>query len=323
MKKTTTTTMAVLLVATLAMAQSKPAAPAAAPASDDPVIIAAGDVTIRKSEFENALKTLPAEYQGYAQGPGKKQFAEDFLRMKMLASEGMKAGLDKDPEVMSQLRLMRENLVANAQINRMEKAIALTDEDLKKVYETNKNTYEQVKARHILIAFKGSPAAQAGKPELTEEQAKAKAEELRKQIVAGANFDELAQKESDDVGSGSRGGDLGSFGRGQMVPEFETAAFAAKSGDITPVVRTQYGYHIIKVEQHEFTPFEGVKATIERKERQDRLQAQLEAMKTNAKPTFNETYFAPPAPPPAPPAASNGTEAPATQTKPAAETKKP
>jgi peptidyl-prolyl cis-trans isomerase C len=316
-KKTITTMIALALTATVVVAQDAPK-PAAAPATTtaanaDPIVIAAGDLTIRQSEFETALKTLPEQYQQYASGPGRKQFAEDYLRMKMLASAGTKAGLDKNPEVVQQLALMRENLVANAQLKKLEDDIKITDADLKKVYETNKGQYEQVKARHILIAFKGSPAAQEGKPELTEEQAKTKAEALRTQIVAGkAKFEEVAQKESDDVGSGSRGGDLGEFNRGQMVPEFETAAFAAKAGDVTPVVRTQFGYHIIKVEEHGMTAFDQVKPTLERNERQTRLQAALEKMKADAKPTFNDTYFTPPAapatppPPPAPGATPEG-----------------
>lgn len=306
MKKTISTIIALTLVASIGVAQDKPAAtataaPAATAAQADPIVIAAGGLSIRQSEFESALKSLPAEYQQYAQGPGKKQFAEDYLRMKMLASEGMKSGLDKDPEVVAQLALMKENLVAQAQLTRIEKGITISDEDLKKKYEEGKAQYEQVKARHILIAFKGSPAAQEGKPELTEEQAKAKAEDLHKQIAGGASFDELAKKESDDVGSGARGGDLGAFGRGQMVPEFDKAAFEAKVGEVTPVVRTQFGYHIIKVDEHTSTPYEQVKGTLEKAERQAKMQAKLEEMKTNAKVTFNDTYFGPAAPP-APPA---------------------
>ena len=303
MKKTISTMIALALVATASMAQQKPAAAqggaaaATAQAAADPIVIAAGDVTIRQSEFENALKTLPAEYQQYAMGPGKKQFAEDYLRMKMLAAEGFKAGLDKDPDVVRQLSLMRENLVANAQMQKIDKAIVISDEELKKVYDSKKAEYEQVGARHILIAFKGSPAAQQGKPELTEEQAKAKAEELRNKIVSGAaKFEDVAKTESDDTGSGANGGQLGEFGRGQMVPEFEKAAFEGKVGEVTPVVRTQFGYHIIKVETHGTTAFDEVKPVLERDARQKALQDKLDAMKNTAKPTFNDTYFATPAP---------------------------
>jgi peptidyl-prolyl cis-trans isomerase C len=307
-KKIISTIIVLTLVASIGMAQDKPAAapaPAAAAtaAQADPIVIAAGGLSIRQSEFESALKSLPAEYQQYAQGPGKKQFAEDYLRMKMLSAEGLKNGLDKDPDVVSQLALMKENLVAQAQLARIEKSITVSDEELKKKYDENKGQYEQVKARHILIAFKGSPAAQEGKPELTEEQAKAKAEELQKKIAAGASFDELAKAESDDVGSGARGGDLGAFGRGQMVPEFEKAAFEAKAGEVTPVIRTQFGYHIIKVDEHNNTPFDQVKATLEKNERQAKMQARIEEMKTNAKVTFNDTYFGVDPAPAAPPTA--------------------
>ena len=319
MKKTTTIFIALALCGTMAFAQDKPVAkPAPAntvtASTGDPVIISAGDINIKQSEFESALKTLPAEYQQYAQGPGKRQFAEDYLRMKMLAMQGAKNGLDKDPDVLQQLNLMRENLIANAELGRIDKTIKVNDEDLKKTYEANKKDYEQVKASHILVAFKGSPAAQKDKPELTEEQAKAKADEIRKKLVAGADFAETAKKESDDTGSGSRGGELGSFGRGQMVPEFEEAAFSSKPGEITPVVRTQFGYHIIKVDAHEYTPFEQVKSAIEKKEHQAKLQATLETLKSSAKPTFSATYFPPPAPTPeATPAAAPQTTKPATK----------
>lgn len=296
MKKTLSMIM-VLAFAAVAFGQDKPAEKPA-----DPIVIAAGDMTVRQSEFESAIKTLPPEYQQFAAGPGKRQFAEDYLRMKMLAAEGTKAGLDKDPEVVRQITLMRENLVANAQLTRIEKGITISDADLQKAYEANKAEYETVKARHILVAFKGSPAAPQGKKELTEEEAKAKAEALRKQVAEGAKFEDLAKKESDDTGSGANGGDLGPFRRGQMVPEFEKAAFEGKPGELTPVVRTQFGYHVIKVDEHSTTPFAEVKAQLERTERQRRVQEALDAMKTTAKPTFNEAYFNPP-PPPAPAAA--------------------
>ncbi|HYM59981.1 MAG TPA: peptidylprolyl isomerase [Thermoanaerobaculia bacterium] len=302
MKKATTILMGLALAAGVAMAQSKPAAVAAS-GGDDPIIIKAGQVTVHKSEFEAAVKSLPQEYQTYALGPGKKTFAEDFLRMKLLAAEGLKNGLDKDPDVLAQLGLMRENLVANAQLSRFDKSVQFTDADLQKAYDAKKDDYQQVKARHILIAFKGSPAVQAGKKELTDEEAKAKAEDLRKQLAGGADFAELAKKESDDTGSAARGGDLGSFGHQQMVPEFEKAAFETKPGDLSPVVRTQYGYHIIKVDSRESTPLAQVKSQLEKDLRQKKIQEQIDALKASAKPTFDETYFKAPEPPAPAPAA--------------------
>jgi peptidyl-prolyl cis-trans isomerase C len=310
-KSTILIILALAAPAVFAQSSSVPAKPANPPvvaAPDaDPVVMSASGITVHKSEFEAALKTLPAEYQSYAQGPGRKQFADDYLRMRLLAAEGMKAGLQNDEEVVKQLTLMRENLVATAQLKKIDSGLAITDAEVQKAYTDGSKEYEQVKARHILIAPKGSPVAQAGKKELTDDEAKAKAEDIRKQLLAGANFEELAKKESDDAGSGARGGDLGSFSHGQMVPEFEAAAFAAKIGEVTPVVKTQFGYHIIKVEAHDSTPLAQVRPTIEKNLKQAKLHAALEALRVNANPVYDEKYFAPPPAPaaetPAAPAA--------------------
>jgi len=305
---------ALALAATAVFAQEKaaPAKPAEAASKQtvkieetDPVIMSATGVTVKKSEFEAAIKTLPAEYQQYATGPGKKQFAEDYLKMKVLAHAGMKDGLDKEPSVQQQLALMRENLVATEEVKKIDRGVKVSDEDIKKYYDEHKNDYEQVKARHILIAPKDSPAAPKGegKAQLTDAEAKAKAEAIRAKLVAGADFAETAKKESDDTGSGAQGGELGAFGRGQMVPEFDQAAFAAKPGEISPVVKTQFGYHIIKVESHDTTPIEQVKAAIERQIKQKKVADALDALKTASNAKIDEAYFAvpPSAHPPIPP----------------------
>lgn len=311
MKKASIICTLALAAATVAVAQQeKPAAPApkaaapapatATPADADPVIISANGIAIRKSEFEGALKTLPPEYQQFAMGTGKKQFAEDYLRMKLLSAQGMKEGLQNDADVQRQLDLMRANLIATAELKRLEKNVTVSDADVKAYYDANKKEYEQVHARHILIAPQGSPAAQPakeGQKQLTDAEAKAKAEEIRTKLVAGGDFALLAKSESSDVGSGETGGDLGSFGHGQMVPEFEAAAFAAKPGEITPVVKTQFGYHIIKVESHDLTPIESVRPAIEKTLKQKKMQEMLEAMKTGAAASYDEAYFAAPKPP--------------------------
>jgi len=303
-KKAIVTLSALALVAvSIAVAQDKPPTPAttttaATTTAADPVIITAGSLIVHQSEFETAVKSLPPEYQSYALGPGKKQFADDYLRMKLLASEGLKAGLDKTPDVQRQLELLKENLVAQEELKKLDTATTVSDADLKKAYDENKKEYEQVKARHILIAFKGSPAAQKGKKELTEAEAKVKADALRAEIIAGkAKFEDVAKKESDDVESGKNGGELGSFGRGQMVPEFENAAFGAKPGDITQPVKTQFGYHIIKVEEHNTTTFDQVKANLEKTVKQKKLRETLDAIRESAKPVYDQAYFAPPPPP--------------------------
>jgi len=123
--------------------------------------------------------------------------------------------------------------------------IMISADQVRAYYDANKDKEfkqpEQVQARHILIA------ADASAGPAVRDAAKAKAEKLRKEIVGGADFAELAKKNSDDPGTKDKGGDLGWFGRGQMVKAFEDTAFAAKPGEVSDVVESQYGYHIIQV----------------------------------------------------------------------------
>src|SRR5262249_55196156 len=207
------------------------------------------------------------------------------------------------------------------ELKKLDSTTTVNDADLKKAYEENKKEYEQVKARHILIAFKGSPAAQKGKKELTDAEAKAKADTLKAEIIAGkTKFEDAAKKESDDVESGKQGGQLGAFGRGQMVPEFDKAAFESKVGDVIGPVKTQFGYHLIKVEEHSTTPFDQVKGTLEKTIKQKKLKDQLDALKDSAKPVYDQVYFAPPPPPKTPEATPTPAPAPKSEAKP---TKKP
>ncbi len=142
---------------------------------------------------------------------------------------------------------MREQMAVRKMI--MAKADALakpTDEEIQKFYDENKEGFAQgetVSASHILIKVDPADddAAKAAK--------RARIEDLRKQLLAGADFAELAKANS-DCPSASAGGDLGSFGKGQMVPEFEDAAFSQPTGSVGDVVETQFGYHLIKVTEH-------------------------------------------------------------------------
>ncbi|MFN8009536.1 MAG: peptidyl-prolyl cis-trans isomerase [Terriglobia bacterium] len=123
-------------------------------------------------------------------------------------------------------------------------SIQITDEDVKNYYQQNLSTYqlpERVRAAHILFKTEGKSPEEV-------EKIKAKALEVHAQAKKGANFAELAKKNSEDSNA-STGGDLGMFGRGAMVPEFEKAAFSLDVGGISELVKTQYGFHIIKLQE--------------------------------------------------------------------------
>src|SRR6185369_7264772 len=121
----------------------------------------------------------------------------------------------------------------------------VTGQQIERAYNDNIQQYstpEQVRASHILIKTTGKAEE--------DETAKKKAEDLLAQVKKGADFAELAKKNSQDEGSAVKGGDLDFFGKGQMVPEFDKVAFALKPGQMSDLVKTQFGYHIIKVTDH-------------------------------------------------------------------------
>jgi len=135
-----------------------------------------------------------------------------------------------------------------------------------------------------------------GAKDLTEEEALAKITEIRGKIVAGGNFSDLAKAESDDTGSAKEGGDLGpAFPHGRMVPQFEQAAFAAKVGEVTEPVKSQFGYHIIVVESHETKTMEQARPEIEAKLKpqaaQQQAQAALIELRKKKSIVFDESYF--------------------------------
>ena len=118
--------------------------------------------------------------------------------------------------------------------------VTVAQADIERAYTDNITQYttpEQIRASHILLKTEGKDDAAV----------KTRAEALLKQARSGADFADLAKKNSEDEGSAAKGGDLDFFGRGRMVPEFDTAAFALKAGEISELVKTQYGYHIIKL----------------------------------------------------------------------------
>lgn len=143
---------------------------------------------------------------------------------------------------------MNEEIRIGTQINKLVLAsmggkTKPTNKEINAFYQKNKDKFqmpESVHVRHILVA------KAAGDDEKTKEDKKAKADDLRKQLLGGADFAETAIKSS-DCPSKQAGGDLGAFARGQMVKPFEDAAFSQKKGEIGPVVETDFGYHIIQV----------------------------------------------------------------------------
>jgi peptidyl-prolyl cis-trans isomerase D len=159
--------------------------------------------------------------------------------------------------------------------NKVRETLEVPEAQIVEFYEKNKDatytTQEQVRARHILLRVK---------PERNEAASEAKARELKAQIESGTDFATLAQQFSDDESNASRGGDLGYFGRGQMVPAFSSAAFDAQINAVVGPVKTDFGYHLIQVLDKQATqvrPFEEVKTGIKARLQNEQLTPLVEA----------------------------------------------
>ena len=171
--------------------------------------------------------------------------AEDFTEKAEFTDEDIQAYYDAHKEdFTTPPRIKIQYIHFDPQI--LKEEITPGEEDIRQYYEANESEFnkgKEVKARHILLRV----AQDAD--EATVAEIKAKAEEILQQLNAGADFATMAQEHSEDPGSAANGGDLGFFTKGRMVPEFEEAAFALDSGEISDLVKTQFGFHILTVDE--------------------------------------------------------------------------
>jgi peptidyl-prolyl cis-trans isomerase D len=165
--------------------------------------------------------------------------ADGFRSQVAVTPADIQARFDANKETyrIGEKRKVRYALV---EVDKVRERVQVPEADIQAFYDQNKAQYTtegRVRASHILLKTEGKDEAAV----------KAKAEDLLKQARGGADFAALAKANSEDEGSAVNGGDLNYFGRGQMVPEFEQAAFALKAGEISDVIKTSFGFHIIKV----------------------------------------------------------------------------
>jgi parvulin-like peptidyl-prolyl isomerase len=268
------------------------------------VIIQVSGESITAKEFESFISDLPPQDQSMARGPGRREVAEMLVRMKLLSKEAERRNLQDTPNVKRQLVLIRDQVMANAVMGNL--AETIDDASIAKYYNEHKAELERISARHILVRTPGSPIQlQPGKKELTEEQAKAKADDLYKQLKAGADFLKLARENSDDIGSAAEGGDLGSFTHGRMVAPFEQTAFSLKEGEFSQPVRTQFGWHIIQVTGRFDSP-DRLAMQIRPLLADQRMRELIDSLRKNNKVELDENFLGPAMPeePPLPGAAA-------------------
>jgi len=287
-------------------APAKPPAQAAQPAQPlkDPVVAIVNGQPIRLSELEVAQQSLPQQYRTMPLEAVFPALIDRMVDSKLVVQEGKKSKVNEEPAFKKRMAFVEDQVLQDFWIQR-EIARQVTADKLQKRYEERLKQMpaeEEVHARHILVS--------------TEDEAKALIAEIKK----GAAFDKLAKEKSTDKASGAEGGDLGWFKKSDMVKEFADAAFNLKKGDLTEApVKTQFGYHVIKVEDRRKAPppaFEEMAEQLREEMAREAITAQLDQLRSGAKiEKFAMDGSKPEATPAAKPAAP---AAPAPQAKPPA-----
>jgi parvulin-like peptidyl-prolyl isomerase len=258
----------------------------------DAVVLTIGSLQMTRAQFEVLLSALASNGHPATTPAAKRQVAEQYAELETMAQEARQRKLDQSPEVKQMIVIQGDSFLANTLAKRMSDDTHFTELDLRSYYDSHKNEFEEAQGSHILIRFKGSSVPlKPGQKDLTDEEALAKTKDIRAKIVAGADFATLAKAESDDTGSGTKGGELGTFKHGQMVAAFDQAAFAVPVGQVSEPVKTQFGYHIIKITSRNARSFEDAKAQIEKDLKPKLAKEAVDQLKARTPVVLNEGYF--------------------------------
>lgn len=292
---------AVALPALPAFAQGTTAAtpaPAAATATDDPVLATVNGQAIRRSDLKVAEEELGPNLPPQLVGPAREDYVLGFLiDLTALAQAAKAQKLDQTPDFARQMEFVRQRLLMQAVLADATKA-AVSDEAMKKTYEEalkQQKPEEEVHARHILIRVEDAGNEKASA------EAKKKIEDVIARVKKGEDFATVAKQVTEDPSGKQDGGDLGFFTKDQMVPEFANVAFAMKPGEVSEPVKTQFGWHVIKVEEKREKPLptlDQVKPQIEQYLAQKAQAELVQNLRSNAK--IEKTDAAPKTDAPAP-----------------------
>jgi peptidyl-prolyl cis-trans isomerase C len=220
---------------------------------------------VTAGELQAILKNMPQNVQQQAQSDRRK-FVEQYGILRRLSAEARKEKLDEQSPWKEAIEYGTMQVLYQAQINKKFAELPVAQEDIKKEYEATPDKYLQAKVRAIYLPFSSAPVSQAdskGKKILSEAEAKAKAEDLVKQIRAGADFIKLVKENSGDPKSVEKDGDFGYLHKVDPIPEdLKKVIFSAKKMDVTDPVRQPNGFYIFRIEDIGPQPLEQVQGTI-------------------------------------------------------------
>lgn len=201
------------------------------PSAENKILATVGNKFITLNDFKHKIAKLPSYYKGMAD-KNKKTLFDDMIVESLLLEDAVRKGVDRDKEVQEIVKEAKKKVViAKFVKTEVDDKIKVSEEEMRKYYEEHKDDFkkpEMWRASHILVASEGE------------------AKDILAQLSAGKNFQVLAKDKSIDA-TAARGGDVGYFRKGQVVPEFENTCFGLKVGETSQIVRTQFGYHIIKL----------------------------------------------------------------------------
>ena len=206
-------------------------------------LVSGHGVKVESKEIQEDLDRAPPEARAEMSKSGALQntISNIYVR-RVLAAEASKSAVAKNPLVLAAIEKAKERILSDAMLESIDQknqpSLDAIESYARTLYNVNQQKYgtpEQVRASHILIRT-------------GEQDAKVKMQDILKQIKAGADFEELAKTRSQDPGSAAKGGDLGYFGRGRMIEQFEKVVFAmSKPGELSDVFESPFGFHIIKL----------------------------------------------------------------------------
>ncbi len=191
---------------------------------------------ITEMDLEMALAAMGQRGQAYNNPQGRAVLLEQLIAQKLFLMDAQKNLMEREPEFKEQLKRVKEEMLTNYAIKKAVEKVRVTDEEIQKFYDENPDQFEAgvtYNASHILV------------------DSEEKAAEIAAQINAGEISFEDAAKANSSCPSGQQGGELGDFGHGQMVPEFEAACDALEAGEISAPVQTQFGWHLVKLNKKE------------------------------------------------------------------------
>ena len=226
------------------------------------ILATIGKEKITMADFKQEINNLPPQYRQMAADPAmQKEFLDTLVTRNIIYQAGIRQKMLDNPMVKKQVEEFRKKMVVAALLDQevTRKIKNISDAELKAYYDKHTKEFQQpkqVKARHILL------------------KDQKQAEEVRQKLLKGGDFATLA-KEYSTGPSKAKGGDLGFFSRNQMVKEFSDVAFSLKPKEISPVVKTKFGYHIIRVDEIR----EGRQQTFD--EVKEKLKKQLRAERKN------------------------------------------